>query len=49
MARPKVADEGDALQVWKVAANILNKKSRTADKGWSSSLCVGRGTNNSSP
>jgi len=23
--------------IWKVAANILNKQSRTADKGWSSS------------
>jgi len=34
---------------WRVAANILNKQSRTADKGWSSSLTVGRGANNSSP
>jgi hypothetical protein len=33
MARPQVADGGDALQVWRVAANILNKQSRTADKG----------------
>jgi hypothetical protein len=24
--------------VWRVAANILNKQSRAADKGWSSSL-----------
>jgi len=24
--------------IWRVAANILNKQSRTADKGWSSSL-----------
>jgi hypothetical protein len=30
-------DEGDALQVWREAANILNKQSRTADKAWSSS------------
>ena len=29
------------LQIWKVAANILNKQSRTADKGWFSSLGVG--------
>jgi hypothetical protein len=29
--------------------NILNKQSRTADKGWSSSLGVGRGANNPSP
>jgi hypothetical protein len=25
MARPQVADGGDALKVWRVAANILNK------------------------
>jgi hypothetical protein len=43
MARPQVADGGDALQVWWVAANILNKQSRTADKGWSSSMGIGRG------
>ena len=35
--------------IWRVAANILSKQSRTADKGWSSSLGVGRGANNSSP
>jgi hypothetical protein len=34
---------------WRVAANILNKQSLTADKGWSSCLGVGRGANNSSP
>jgi hypothetical protein len=28
----------NGLQLWSVAANTLNKKSRTADKGWSSSL-----------
>ena len=27
--------------IWKVAANKLNKQSRTADKGWSSSLELG--------
>jgi hypothetical protein len=47
MARPQVSDGGDALQLWREAANILNKQSRTADKGWSSSLGVGRGANNS--
>jgi hypothetical protein len=36
-------------QIWRVASNILNKESRTADKGWSCSLGVGRGANNSSP
>jgi hypothetical protein len=49
MSRPQVADGGDTLQVWRVAANMLNKQSRTADKGWSSSWGVGRGANNSSP
>jgi hypothetical protein len=38
MARPQVADGGHSLQFWRVAANILNKQSRTADKGWFSSL-----------
>jgi hypothetical protein len=38
MVRPQAVDEGDTLQVWRVAANILNKQSRTADKGWSSSV-----------
>jgi hypothetical protein len=33
MARPQVADGVDGLQIWRVAANILNKKSRTADRG----------------
>ena len=33
----------------RVVANILNKQSRPADEGWSSSLGVGRGTNNASP
>jgi hypothetical protein len=48
MARPQVADEGDGLQICRVAANILNKQSRTADKRWCSSLGVGRRANNSS-
>ena len=34
--------------IWRVAANILNKQSRTADMGCSSSLGVGRGANTSS-
>jgi hypothetical protein len=42
MARPQVADGGDTLHVRRVAANIMNKQSRTADNGWSSSL-VGHG------
>jgi hypothetical protein len=35
--------------VWRVAANVLNKQFWAADKGWSSSLGVGRGAYNSSP
>jgi hypothetical protein len=49
MARLQFADGGDALQVWRIAANILNKQSRRADKWLSSSLVVGRGANKSSP
>jgi hypothetical protein len=30
----------------RVAANIMNKQSRTVDKGWSSNLKVGHGANN---
>jgi hypothetical protein len=37
MARPQVTDGGDGFQIWRVAANILNKQSRTTDRGWSSS------------
>jgi hypothetical protein len=33
MVHPQVADGGDSLQSWRVAANILNKQSWTADKG----------------
>jgi hypothetical protein len=38
MTRPRVADGGDGLQIWRVAENILNKQSRISDKGWTSSL-----------
>jgi hypothetical protein len=47
MARPQVADGEDGFQIWRVAANILNKQLRKADKGWSSILGVGSRTNNS--
>jgi hypothetical protein len=46
MTRPRVADGGDDLRIWRVAASILNKQ-QTADKGWSSSLPVGQEANNS--
>jgi hypothetical protein len=42
MARPKVENGGDGLQIWRVAVNILNKQTRTADKEWSFSLRVER-------
>ena len=35
--------------IWRVAANILNKQSRTSDKRWSSSLGYKRGANKSPP
>jgi hypothetical protein len=40
MARPRVADTKDDLQIWRIAANILKKQPRTAGKGRSSSLGV---------
>jgi hypothetical protein len=33
MTHPQVVDGGDGLQIWKAAANILNKYSRTAGRG----------------
>ena len=34
MASPQVSDERDGLQLQRAAAKVLNKQSRTADKGW---------------
>jgi hypothetical protein len=48
MVPHRVADGGYGLQTWWVAASILNKQSLTDNKGWSSSLLVGRGVNISS-
>jgi hypothetical protein len=31
MARPQVADGGDGLQIWRVAATMLNKQSQIAN------------------
>jgi hypothetical protein len=45
MACPQVVDRGDSLQIWRVAANILNKQPQTADSGWSSSFGVGQVAN----
>jgi hypothetical protein len=41
MVHPQDAD-GAGLHIWRVAGNILNKQSWTADKGWSCSLNIGR-------
>jgi hypothetical protein len=42
-ACPEVVDEVEGLQLLRLAATTLNKQSRTADKGLSSSLRDGRG------
>jgi hypothetical protein len=39
----------EVLWVRRVAGNIFNKQSLTADKEWSFSFGVGRGANNPSP
>lgn len=51
MACLHVADEGDGLKGTESShiANILNKRSRTTDKAWSSRLGVGRGADNQKP
>jgi hypothetical protein len=41
MACPQVLYRGDGLQMWRVAVNVLNKQSQTANKGCHSSLGVG--------
>jgi hypothetical protein len=43
--------DGDDFHIWMVAENtpVLNKKSQTANKGWSSSLGVGRGLTTGRP
>jgi hypothetical protein len=42
MACPEVADGGDTLQVWRDAANVLNKQSQRADMLLSSSMGMRR-------
>jgi hypothetical protein len=41
MARIQVADGGDGLQIWRVAATTLDKQSRTAEWQCPSSLGAG--------
>jgi hypothetical protein len=38
MARTRVADRGNGLQLWRVAANTLNKQPWETEKGWYSGL-----------
>jgi hypothetical protein len=43
MMHPQVVDGGEGLQLWRAAANKMNKHLGAADKEWSSSsgvLCV---------
>jgi hypothetical protein len=49
MASTQVADRGNGLHLWRVAANTLNKLQWTAEKGWCSSLRVRREDNSLSP
>jgi hypothetical protein len=46
MARYQDVDREHGLHIWKIAANILNNQSRTADIEWSHRLGVTRGANN---
>jgi hypothetical protein len=41
MMCPQVANGGNCLQVWRLAANILSKQLWTTEKGCPSSLWVG--------
>jgi hypothetical protein len=43
MACPQAADGGCGLQIWRVAANILNKQLQTADRGGPPAWGLGRG------
>jgi hypothetical protein len=49
MAYPQVADGGDSLQIWRVAANIFIKQLRRAYRRCPSSVDVGWGANNPPP
>ena len=46
IARPLGCGWGVGLQIWRLAVNILNKHSWTADQEWSSNLGVWREANN---
>jgi hypothetical protein len=46
MARPQVADGGDGLQIWRVAASMFNKQSQIANREWLCRLEGWAGANN---
>lgn len=48
MARPQTAD-AEGLQIWRLATNVLDKQSQTAEMGLSSSFGDVRGVNILSP
>jgi hypothetical protein len=43
MARPRFADGGDGLLIWRVTTNVLNKQSLTATRGGPTAWEVGEG------
>jgi len=43
IARPRVADGGDGFEIYRVAANEFNKRSRAADKGCHPTCGMGEG------
>jgi hypothetical protein len=49
MVWPQVADGGENLQIWRLAAKILKRQSQAAEEEWSSNLQIGQGAYNSSP
>jgi hypothetical protein len=47
MERPLVAGGGDGVQIWRVAAIVLNKQLPKTDREWSFSFGDGKGVNSS--
>jgi hypothetical protein len=46
MVRPQVADGGDGLQIWRVAASMFNKQSQIANREWLCRLVGWAGADN---
>jgi hypothetical protein len=46
MVRPQVADGRDDLHMWRIDTNVLNKQSRSDDKGWYPTSRVAQRLNN---